>query len=402
MQGITKCIVKGDTVNSFNYLHIVKSKQCPIYEKVFKHFSDNLGISYVKPNEEVFNAWCLCLNPKLRGKFKQSDDVDPITKNKVDFDCIYTPSEKKRINPTRSCYTMYAMNNKDASFVTDILTGDYSRIMEYTPVTAYSFCDAILYQNSHDKNKYKAIDMMHQMAFFMVNFPDKMIEITEPFLGDHSYESYVRNIYHGTKYIDVEVCCAVLALMWNMKINILYPSKGSVPFYHPDCIPDVVLVFNEMQDPEGHFTATKPDNDRWHPIKGKDWSNEIKSLTNVKNAHALAEKKLRERLVRKVVKEYNDVTISLNSMKETLSLYLDQMKSMQEKIKTWSMNVGKMKGKQGVLRMKLLELGVSVDSLEKSDPAVEGIHFTARVTAPTSTTTTPSATVTHSDLGDPV
>ena len=155
-------------------------------------FSENLGISYVKPNEEVFNAWCLCLNPELRGKFKQSDDVDPITKNKVDFDCIYTPSEKKRINPTRSCYTMYAMNNKDASFVTDILTGDYARIMEYTPVTAYSFCDAILYQISHDKNKYKAIDMMHQMAFFMVKFPDKMIEITEPFLGDHSYESYVK------------------------------------------------------------------------------------------------------------------------------------------------------------------------------------------------------------------
>ena len=212
----------------------------------------------------------------------------------------------------------------------------------------------------------------------------------------------MKNMYHGTKYIDVEVCCAVLALMWNMKINILYPSKGSVPFYHLDCIPDVVLVFNEIQNPEGHFTDTKPDNDRWHPIRGKDWSNEIKSLTNVKNAHALAEKKLKERLVRKVVKEYNDVTVSLNSMKETLSLYLDQMKSMQEKIKTWSMNVGQMEGKQGVLRMKLLELGVSVDSLEKSGPAVEERHFTVRVTAPTSTTTMPSATVTHSDLGDPV
>ena len=341
----------------------------------------------------------------MRGTFKQSDDIDPITKNKVDFDCIYTPDEKRRIKPTKACYAMYAINNKDANFVTEVLNGDHGRILESVTFTAYSFCDAVLYQISHDQARYKAIDLLHQMAYYMVKNPDKMINIVEPFLGNHSYESYVKNMYHGTKHLDVEVCTAVLALMWNMKINVVYPSKGSIPFYHPDCVPDVVIVFNEMKHPESHFTATKPDNDKWRPIKGKDWSKEIRVFTNVKNAHAAAEKKLRERLVSKVVTEYNEITLSTNAMKEKLNLYWDQMKSMEEKIKTWSQNVSKMEGKQGVLRMRLLELGVDVASLQKAGPAIQGIHFTSSappVTTLTTLTTTPSATVTQSDLGVPV
>ena len=75
---------------------------------------------------------------------------------------------------------------------------------------------------------------------------------------------------------------------------------------------------------------------------------------------------------------------------------------MEAKIKTWSMNVSKMEGRQGVLHMKLLELGVSVDSLEKTGPALEGIHFTATVPTVTGVSTLPTATVMQSDLGVPV
>ena len=48
---------------------------------------------------------------------------------------------------------------------------------------------------------------------------------------------------------------------------------------------------------------------------------------------------------------------------------------MQTKIQQWAVNVGKMEGRQGVLRMHLLELGVDVNNLQKSGPALEGIHF---------------------------
>ena len=295
--------------------------------------------------------WCLCLNPEYRGQFKQSDDVDPITKNKVDNDRIYMPKEKERVRPTKSCLDMYAINNTDAAFVTELLMGDYGRELHHVPVTAYSFCVALLYQISHDKNKYKAINLLQQIAFYMVKFLEKCYDIAEPFLGEYSYESYVKNVFHGTKYIDVNVVAAVITMMWNLSITVIYPSKGVVPFFHQDTTQEIVLVNNEMLEPENYFCATRPANSNWRPIKGKDWSNEIKVLTNVKSAHTVAEKRLRTRCVEKVVKEFNEVSNQLTTMHDTLALYEDQMKSMNDKIQKWKFNVGTMEGKQGVLRL---------------------------------------------------
>ena len=73
----------------------------------------------------MFNAWCLCLNPEHKGTFIQSMEVDPVGKNRLDFDCLYTPDEKKRMKPTKACSTMYALTNKDAAAVTDLLSGDF-------------------------------------------------------------------------------------------------------------------------------------------------------------------------------------------------------------------------------------------------------------------------------------
>ena len=87
--------------------------------------SGSMSISSVKPSEDIFNAWCLCLNPELRGTFKQSDEVDRITKNKIDKDFIYTPTEKKKIKPTSSCISMYDIDNHNAYVVCELLQGDY-------------------------------------------------------------------------------------------------------------------------------------------------------------------------------------------------------------------------------------------------------------------------------------
>ena len=133
-------------------------------------------------------------------------------------------------------------------------------------------------------------------------------------------------------------------------------------------------------------------------MKGKDWSNQIKNLSNVKNAHTAAEKKLRTRLVNKTVTEFNEITTKIEETKDGFSLQVDQLKSMQDEIKQWALNVGKMEGRQAVLRMRLLELGVDVATLQKSGPALEGIHFTSKVT-----TSAPTATVSRpEDLGEPV
>ena len=110
-----------------------------------------------------------------------------------------------------------------------------------------------------------------------------------------------------------------------------------------------------------------------------------------------AEKRLRIRLVNKTVSEFNEVTSQLEEMKEQLSLYRDQVKSMEAKIQHWAVNVGKMEGKQGVLRLRLMELGVDANSLTKSGPALEGFHYTTTSTVATAapTHTTPTATVSH-------
>ena len=115
--------------------------------------SGGMHISFVKTNEDVFNAWCVYLNPELRGAFMQSNKVDPITKNKIERDCIYTPAEKKKIKPNQSCMLMYAIDNHDAYVVCELLQGNYGWILQEVPVTAYSLCDTILSQLLHDRNK---------------------------------------------------------------------------------------------------------------------------------------------------------------------------------------------------------------------------------------------------------
>ena len=108
---------------------------------------------------------------------------------------------------------------------------------------------------------------------------------------------------------------------------------------------------------------------------------------------------MRLRLVNKTVTEFNEITTKIEEMKDELSLQVDQLKSMQTKIQQWAVNVGKMEGRQGVLRMRLLELGVDVNNLQKSGPALEGIHFGSAITP----SSTPSATVSRpEDLGTPV
>ena len=56
--------------------------------------------------EDVFNAWCGCLNPEYKGKFVQSTDVNPVGKNNIEDDCLYSPTEKKVIKPSKAALTM--------------------------------------------------------------------------------------------------------------------------------------------------------------------------------------------------------------------------------------------------------------------------------------------------------
>ena len=109
----------------------------------------------------------------MKGKFSQSLDIDPVGKNRVSDDTIYTPAEKKKLKPNKACLAMYRKNNDDANEIVELLIGDYGRQLEHVPVSGHSFYDAFLVQISRDRNKYKNEQLMQQIAYYMVKWPNK-------------------------------------------------------------------------------------------------------------------------------------------------------------------------------------------------------------------------------------
>ena len=309
-------------------------------------------------------------------------DVNPIGKNKIEDDCLYSPTEKKVIKPSKATLTMYAHNNKESAEIAETLMGDYGRILEHVPVTAHSYFEALLYQISRDRNKYKSEQLMQQIAYYMAKWPQRFYDLVRPYLGTHSYESYIKNIFHGTKFIDYEVITAVITKMWNLAITIVSPDGGVVPFYHQNDNPDIVLVCNSMEWPEKYFCATKPDNPNWRPIKGVDWSGKIRIFTNVKTAHESATKALCTRLVNKVVTDFNEVTTAIDDMKQKLGDYQEEFEKIIEKVNKCTSNMFELEAKQIVLRSKMIALGVDASTLNKSGFAIEGIHYTTKTTKP--------------------
>ena len=143
----------------------------------------------------------------------QSTEVNPIGKNKIEDNCLYSPTEKKNIKPTKATLAMYARNNSESAEISETLMGDFGRILEHVPVTAHLYFEALLYQISRDRTKYKSEQLMQQLAYYMIKWPQRFYDIVRPFLGIHSYKSYVKNIFHGTKFIEYRVITAVISKM---------------------------------------------------------------------------------------------------------------------------------------------------------------------------------------------
>ena len=136
------------------------------------YFTENIDIYFQTVTDEVFLVWCLWLDSDLKGTFHRSNQVEPINKNRIARDALYTPAEKKKIKPTAECSKMYAMNNKDCYSVLDVLADkSIQRILQEVDVTAMSLYDSILYQVSHDR-KYKSYELHRQIAYYMVRWPD--------------------------------------------------------------------------------------------------------------------------------------------------------------------------------------------------------------------------------------
>ena len=70
-------------------------------------------------------------------------------------------------------------------------------------------------------------------------------------------------------------------------------------------------------------------------------------------------------------------------MNEEVNEFEKQLQLMKQKITVWAQNVYQMEGKQGVLRLRLLELGVDVDKFSEGGSIVPGFQeFTTLVNPP--------------------
>ena len=296
---------------------------------------------------------------------------------------MYTPAEKKKLKPDKKSQDMYAVNNNESKKVVDRLL-DLSRELQACDLTADSLYDSILYQVSHKKDRYKSFHLRKQIAYFLVKYPEVFNALTKKHTAEteESYESFVWNIFHGLSFPKLDITTAVLAKMWNVRITVVTP-RGLYRMFH-NVKPkqsDIIIVWNGLTGLESQYTATKVSNSLWRPLKGLDWAGDVKLLTNVKNASSLAEKFYRKRTANTILEEYNEVTDSILDMKEQLvamndevNVFQQQIDSMKQKMTTWAANVYKMEGRQGVLRLRLIELGVNIDKLSESGSVVPGFQ----------------------------
>ena len=339
------------------------------------YFTENVDIYFQTVTDKVFLAWCLWLDSDLKGTFHRSNQVEPINKNRIARDALYTPAEKKKIKLTAECSKMYAMSNKDCYSVLDVL-GDkrLQQILQEVDVTAMSLYDSILYQVSHDR-KYNSYELHRQIGYYMVGWPDVCAPIEKArMLPNDTYESFVKNIFYGFTFPLAYVVIAVITKMWNVSIDLVTPRKGLVKCFHNEPKAHIVIVHNDQRDLESLYTATKGSDPEWRPVKGVDWSNTIRSVSNVKVAANFAEKKYRARTARVIMDDYNAVSDSLKTMKTELVGFHQEMKSMESKIQIWSRNVNLMESRQSQLHLKLLDLGVNITSFSDQGTFVEGFQ----------------------------
>ena len=275
---------------------------------------------------------------------------------------------------------MFAKSNKDARKVVDQLFDMKGRKFVPVDVTADSLYDSLLCQVSRKKEKYKSYEFRKQIAYFLSKHPEWFAFMLEELDIQESYESFIMNLCQGLSMPHFKIVCAVVTKMWNVTIDIVTP-KGVYKMYHQQKYGEAVLVWNGVKGIDSQFCGTKIDNPNWCPIRGLDWAADVKNIQNVKAAGVNAERSFRSRTANKIVNEYNEVSESVLTMKETLvqmnsdvTKMEKELTSMKQKIDVFASNVYKMEGKQGVLRLRLIELGVNVDKFSEPGSIVQGFQ----------------------------
>ena len=303
------------------------------------------------------NVWANHLEVKYTGPILDCQDVHVVTRNKMERDTLFTPQEVKKLQPTELMLDMYAVDNRSAKSCEERLDRKYGRVMSPVPVSADSLLNAILMQVSHGVHKFKAEELRHQMAYYMLRWP----EVFEPMmkkaelLEEHSYLSFVMNLYYGKIYMGRELA-GVIVKMWNLPID-LVNGRYSRHLFHNSKQAPVVIVHNELQADDSQFTGTRLPGQNWRPYTGPHWSQQIMLCKSVKYATDNAQKRLQERKTNELMKSYEEVDILLLKNNSLLNTVQSKIKELDKEAKAIESDIALLSGRQGLIRMKLIEMG---------------------------------------------
>ena len=103
---------------------------------------------------------------------------------------------------------------------------------------------SVLLQIRHDLKHFNELHLIKMVAHHLLRFSDVLYPYIKADLGDQSYVSYCKNIYHGRIWGD-DIMYATIAHMWNVSISVIMPHSDPLHLFHDEHgNPDIVVVAN--------------------------------------------------------------------------------------------------------------------------------------------------------------
>ena len=148
------------------------------------------------------NVWSKYLEEKYQGPILECEEVLLSGRNKVDWDSIFTPKEKKKLKPTQDMMDLYCESNSEADSIIKKLEKKYGRDIHQLKINGDSLFEAIMFQISTGANNFNAMDLRKQIAFYMIRWPEvfKPLLIEAKLLDKEYFKSYMMNLYYRKKF----------------------------------------------------------------------------------------------------------------------------------------------------------------------------------------------------------
>ena len=314
----------------------------------------------------MFNAYVNCLEKQYRGEFTDRDEVEAMHRNKIEKDALFTPKEKNKMNPLTGTVDMFLKNNIACEKIIELLSLLDLKYISNN-VTADSLYHSILHGVKHRQEEYTPYHFYRQVALELVRYPKFYFEFVQPYLNDgESYENYCVNTFIGHAMPEVAVVAAFLAKCWNIGLTVISPEHNIVHFFHDNVssASRVTVISNNRAGINAQYSSTEAVGGMFSAIKGTDWSGGVTKLNNLRNAGQHAAKLLRQRLSSSLIEEYNDTNDRLVQIKTDINKYEVQKQEIEKILEEWRRNYATMEGRQGVVRMRLIEMGIKASELK--------------------------------------